>query len=127
MWKVGRGCIKQIRAFAVVEWAPDISRTVGSGELDLLLSRVRIGITPPAEYRNFRDMIVRATDESIPIHHTNWRIWQEIIARFRLFEAAEIGVWIATSELLGSFGILTPGCSARIPRVRTEHGWRKTE
>ena len=54
-------------------------------------------------------MITRAADESAPLQHTQWRIWQELVVRFRFFEIAPIQDWARLIARLDSRGIRTAG------------------
>ena len=54
--------------------------------MDHLPRLLRDWVIPPGEYVLFMDMITRAADASAPLQHTQWRIWQELVVGFRLFE-----------------------------------------
>ena len=60
-------------------------------------------------------MITRAADESAPLQHTQWRIWQELVVRFRFFEIAPIQDWARLIARLDSRAIRTAGCLNGIP------------
>ena len=70
---------------------------------------------PSDEYTILRDMIAHATDETVPIYSSAWRIWHELIVRFRLFELAGLREWVTLVARFESKGIRTPYCLARIP------------
>ena len=74
-----------ILAMMSIECAPDLAETVGRRSICRLLQQTRIGFFTTEEYRPFRDMIAHATDDTIPIQHGNWRIWQMLLIRYRLF------------------------------------------
>ena len=107
-----KGAVLPLMAF---DWAPSLARCIGSRDLGRVFRLLRDGVIPSDEYVLFRDMITHATDESAPLHHTQWRIWHELIVRFHLFEIAPIADWVSLIARLDSREIRTPGCLGGIP------------
>ena len=60
-------------------------------------------------------MIVRASDEEMPLEHTQWRIWRILLIRFQLFEVTDVKAWVALISRFGARGIRSPLCIQRIP------------
>ena len=105
-----------VLALMSIEWTPGLARAVGSTPINKLLQRFRNDpIFSSDEYLIFKDMLLHATDDTIPIFATNWRIWHELIIRFHLFEIADVLEWVALVARFDSKGIRTPRCLARMP------------
>ena len=107
-----KGAVLSLMAF---DWTPSLAMIIGSRDLNRIFRLLRDGDIPPDEYILFRDTITHATDESVPLQHTQWRIWHELIVRFHLFEIAPIADWVSLIARLDSRGIRTPGCLHGIP------------
>lgn len=106
---------KEIAALMAIEWTPGLARAVGPDPLNKLIKRLKNDVSPSGEYEISRDMLARATDDSITAYESDWRILHELIIRLHLFEIAELREWIALVGRFDSKGIRTPRCLARIP------------
>ena len=95
--------------------APSLATEIGSRELSRIFRLLRDGVIPPDEYVLFRDMVTRATDESAPLRHTQWRIWRELVGRFHLFEIAPTQDWVRLIDRPDPQGIGATGCLIGIP------------
>ena len=104
-----------ISAMMSIEWVPDLAKTVGSRIIRRPLQQTRNGFFTQEEYRPFRDMIAHATDETTPIQHGNWRIWQMLLIRYRLFELADTLQWATLIARMDSANISIPDTLGRIP------------
>ena len=104
-----------ILALMALNWKPSVLKAIGSRPMNLLLRRLRDNVLPADEYRIFADMIVRATDEAMPILHSRWALWQGVITRFHLYEIAGVKCWISLIARFDTRGIRSPICLRRIP------------
>ena len=69
-------------------------------------------------------MLVYATDEYAPTHHTQWVVWRQLISRFRLFGITDIGAWHGLVARFDPREIRAPGRMGRIPFDQlTEADW----
>ena len=96
-------------------WAPALVRAVGYRPLNDVLKYVLQGVLDGPTYRLFADMIAHASDEQIPMADTQWRIWRQLLIRFRLFEVTDIRNWAALIARFDTRGIRPPLCLERIP------------
>lgn len=60
-------------------------------------------------------MRVRATDVSIPLHHTQWVVWKETNSRLRLLEVSDIRARVALIARFDTRGVRSPKCIGQIP------------
>ena len=61
-------------ALMAIEWAPELSRPVGSTPTDRPLKLIAGAISSMGDYGTFRDTIVRAEDDVAPIYGSACRI-----------------------------------------------------
>ena len=60
-------------------------------------------------------MLVFSTGESAPTQHTQWVVWRQLIAIYRVFGITNIRPWARLVARFDTRGIHPPGCMARIP------------
>ena len=101
-------------ALMSIDWAPSITRMIGSRPLNRLLQHIRQDILPRGEYRIFADMIARAADDSRACDLGHWALWKGAIIRYRLFEFAPLRSWVSLAARLYSVGLSTPAELARL-------------
>ena len=78
-----------------IEWAPALVRAVGFKPINDVLKYARHDVLGAPTYLLFADMIVRVSDEQIPLDRTQWRIRRQLLIRFHLFEVTDIKAWVA--------------------------------
>ena len=107
--------MEAVLSMMALDWTPALVRAVGFKLLNDVLKYVRQDVLDGPTYRLFADMIVHASDEQIPLEHTQWRIWRQLLIRFHLFEVTDIKAWVALIARFDSRGIRSPLCLQRIP------------
>ena len=105
----------EISALMSTQWAPGLVRAVGADQPRNLLKSFRNDVFTSGECKIFRDTSVRATDGTIPIYASAWRIWHALIFRFRLFGITEFREWVTLLARFDSKGSRTPHSLARTP------------
>ena len=90
------------------DWTADAVRQIGGRRLNKLLQMARQGIFSGPTYRAFADMITHATDKDLAIIHTQWESWGNLIAKYHLFEIADLQGWATLILNLDSKGIRAP-------------------
>ena len=88
--------------------APSLVRAGGFMPLNGVLKYARQDVPDAPTYRLLEDTIARASDEQVPSGHTQWRIWRQLLIRFRLFEVTDIKSWVALITRSDSRGIGPP-------------------
>ena len=63
---------------------PPLAREVGFKPTNEVLKYAIQDVIGDPTYRLFADTNVRAPGEKIPMRHTQWRIWHQLLIRFRL-------------------------------------------
>ena len=84
---------KAVLALMSIQWTPGLARMVGSTPINKLLKRFKNDIFSTDEYKVLRDTLLHATDDTIPVYASAWRIWHELITRYHLFEFADTKEW----------------------------------
>ena len=102
-------------AMMAVDWSPRITTAIGSRPLNRLFHRIWNEVFDREEYIIFRDMIIYAADDAIPLEHTQWNLWRTLMARHRLFEITDMRHWVSLVARLDTRGIRTPFCLQRVP------------
>ena len=107
--------MEAVLSMMALDWAPALVRDVGFKLLGEVLKYVRQDVLDGPTYRLFADMIAHASDEQIPLKHTQWRIWRQLPIRFHLFEVTDIKAWVSLIARFESRGTRSPLCLHRIP------------
>ena len=97
-----------VLSMMATEWGPAPVKAVGLKPLNDVLEYARRHVLDAPTYRHFADTVVRASDEQIPLVHTQWRIWRQLLIRLRLFEVADSMAWVALISRFDSRGIGPP-------------------
>ena len=102
--------------------ATALVRAVGGKLLNDVLKYVRHDVFGRPTYRLRADTIARASDEQIPLEHTQWRIWRRLLVRFHLFEVTDIKNWVAPIARFDTRGAISPTLSPTDTIRRTYRG-----
>ena len=78
-----------VSALLAIDWGSDLARDVGSRPLNSIIRLLRSEDLDGDERRFFADAIAHASGESNPTEHPNWLLWNALIIRYRLFDAAD--------------------------------------
>ena len=111
-------------ALMAVGWTPATAKAIGWRRLNGLLHQIRNQVLAGEAYRVFADMIARASDPGVPILHTQWELWKTVIAKYHLFEIADLQSWTSLVARLDTKSVRTPWDLHRIEfRELNEIDW----